>query len=662
MIFKEVQLTNFGVFGGSNRIVLNSDSTNERNITLIGGMNGRGKTTILEAILLVLYGRQSLAYRDSGLSYAQYLNKLTNDGQEPASAHSSLELVFDLPLDGDLVEFRLQRSWRREEHRGMDHLVIWRNGSIDSHLSKNWDVYIEDILPSGIAGLFFFDGEKIISLAENLSSQTTKRSIESLLGLDIIDRLLLDMKRIASKKEENLADLTSLQHTDDYRKEQELIELAIGRSKQKRAKLQNDIDKAQNALASSEQEFLAKGGHLDKGLTELKQEKTRIQEALIAKRSELASVAGSEYPLYLALPLLRSIQEANQLEQSAQVTQHIRPFLNRVASDIKQVLDNGSIPALEKSRIEELLQQEEKRLDNAATETEFSLSPIAQQQLEELLSLDIHEKLKPGTDLIEDVKELEAESDRVDRHLMADVDHTATNQLIKDIREHTRRLLALEAEKDKVEESTQDLERKRDTLQQTIQKALEEAVSKEEAIDDSSRIIKYALKTQKVMGEFRERLVLERVTDLAQRILACFNALVDKQDLVTAVDINPETYGITLLNNKHEEIGQSKLSAGERQMLAIAILWGLAEASGRNIPIIVDTPVGRLDSSHRRNFLLQYLPKASHQVVVLSTDQEVYGRYLENLEPYIARKYLLVFDEDRKATSVVEGYFQGGVS
>ena len=101
----------------------------------------------------------------------------------------------------------------------------------------------------------------------------------------------------------------------------------------------------------------------------------------------------------------------------------------------------------------------------------------------------------------------------------------------------------------------------------------------------------------------------------------------------------------------------SRLSAGERQLLAISLLWGLARASGRPLPTIIDTPLGRLDSSHRRHMIDRYFPVASHQVILLSTDEEIDIESLERLLPYVGRRYYLQFDETSRSTMITEGYF-----
>jgi len=126
---------------------------------------------------------------------------------------------------------------------------------------------------------------------------------------------------------------------------------------------------------------------------------------------------------------------------------------------------------------------------------------------------------------------------------------------------------------------------------------------------------------------------------------------------VSALKINRETLQIELTGRDGAPLPPDRLSAGERQLLATSVLWGLARASGRPLPTVIDTPLGRLDSSHRRRLVSHYFPFASHQVILLSTDEEIAGGYFEALKPYIGRVYHLNFDESIGATRVEPGYF-----
>ena len=115
---------------------------------------------------------------------------------------------------------------------------------------------------------------------------------------------------------------------------------------------------------------------------------------------------------------------------------------------------------------------------------------------------------------------------------------------------------------------------------------------------------------------------------------------------------------VTLMIVGEGSVPAVKLSAGERQLLAVSVLWALARASGRKLPTIIDTPLGRLDSNHRQSFVENYFPFAADQVVLLSTDEEVVGHYYETMKPFIANEYLLEYDEESQSSPIHLGYLK----
>ncbi|MEH7470071.1 DNA sulfur modification protein DndD, partial [Priestia megaterium] len=108
--------------------------------------------------------------------------------------------------------------------------------------------------------------------------------------------------------------------------------------------------------------------------------------------------------------------------------------------------------------------------------------------------------------------------------------------------------------------------------------------------------------------------------------------------------------------NGHE-IKKSGLSAGEKEVFALSILWGLAQSSQLKLPIIIDTPLSRLDSTHRDNIVRNYFPNAGEQVIILSTDTEVDNNYYRGLHEHLSGAVNLVFDQKQELTHLKSGYF-----
>jgi DNA sulfur modification protein DndD len=144
---------------------------------------------------------------------------------------------------------------------------------------------------------------------------------------------------------------------------------------------------------------------------------------------------------------------------------------------------------------------------------------------------------------------------------------------------------------------------------------------------------------------------------LSMLITESFRFLLRKRSLVERIIIDPNTFAIALEDTEGRTVMKQRLSEGEKQIFAIAILWGLARACARPLPAVIDTPMARLDAAHRQHLVERYFPHASHQVVIFSTDTEVDRGYYSLLRPAIARAYHLHYDEQAKVTRGELGYF-----
>ena len=121
--------------------------------------------------------------------------------------------------------------------------------------------------------------------------------------------------------------------------------------------------------------------------------------------------------------------------------------------------------------------------------------------------------------------------------------------------------------------------------------------------------------------------------------------------------IDPEDFRVSLTRWDGSELPKERLSAGEKQLFAISVLWAFARVADRALPIVIDTPLARLDRQHRDQLLREYFPHVSHQVVVLSTDTEVDAAAAATIGPYVARSYHLEHYPKLCRTQIEDGYF-----
>ena len=224
-------------------------------------------------------------------------------------------------------------------------------------------------------------------------------------------------------------------------------------------------------------------------------------------------------------------------------------------------------------------------------------------------------------------------------------------------------------------EKLRDLDRQREAQRQNYRTLLEQAkqtkqqqldcVRRVQKIHDTARYqhnfssaLKNAQETINLLDRYSDVLTQARVKTLSTNFEQSYRKLARKEDLQLSAHINPETFDVELIDENNSIINRKLLSAGEKQIYAIAILEALAKTSGRDLPVIIDTPLGRLDSQHRDKLINYYFPYASHQVVILSTDTEVDEHYfVDQLRDDISHAYEIVFNPHTKSSTLKPGYF-----
>ena len=193
---------------------------------------------------------------------------------------------------------------------------------------------------------------------------------------------------------------------------------------------------------------------------------------------------------------------------------------------------------------------------------------------------------------------------------------------------------------------------RREEIERTIERYSEEL----EGLEQKSRMMALAARVRNTLRTYEHELTVARVGHLSESVSWCFKELAHKESLCSSIKFDPNTLAPTLYDVSGDEIYGRLLSAGEKQILAVAILWGLGRASGRQLPVVIDTPLARLDNDHRNRMLTHYFPKAGHQVVLLSTDSEINSDGLEVLRPSIAKELHLRFDPEHGRTTIEDGY------
>jgi DNA sulfur modification protein DndD len=246
-----------------------------------------------------------------------------------------------------------------------------------------------------------------------------------------------------------------------------------------------------------------------------------------------------------------------------------------------------------------------------------------------------------------------------DRELQSDLtraDNAASGHMLDELRLADQQVGATEAILKARQEELKTLRGQVVTMERESRRLLDEQAGT--AVSTGRAAL--AARTSQALAEYERRLLEDKLSQLRAEFVKRFNHLARKDDLVADVRIDPETFIATLIDRKGNELPKSDLSAGEKQVYAIAMLWALARTSGRPLPMIIDTPLARLDMEHRANLIKRYFPAASHQVILLSTDTEIDNRLLADLGTTVSHTYRLDYDPVVGCTIASPGYFEAG--
>lgn len=659
MYFTKIELHNFGIYKGTHVMSL-SPKNGQRNITLVGGLNGRGKTTFHDAILLALYGRNALKYiQEKERSYERLLLNRINKHASDDCAYVSISMRLD-----DGTDICIIRKWTRRRNKAFQEFRVEKNGAVDGLLGENWDFYIDEILPFGIARFFFFNNEKITQLADDVSFEQIKVSIKSAIGISAIEKAIEHLDSIVQKKEKAQKEFESSEENLGYRETSRQIaevDERLARARVRANDLELQLDELTATADAREKEFWAAGGNLSKNREAIKAEKQRLTDDTERTQNDIVRLASdAASPLYMCQELVSKVYSTNQALQKSQIERRSDEFRQDSYHRIVDRLCRFDIPGELYNELIAILSEELLKPFSKANELpNIIFTGTSMLMLEQLLADIFQEFPFKVRSLLNKVEQQENKLMSLDSHLDAVDDKTVAMRLFDALKDVENEKSTVAAEHKQQLAHIQALTNERASLSAKRSKFIKAITAKENTNDDNARIIRYAAMSIDVLGELKIRLQRQKIEKLSDTVTSCFKNLVQKESLVNRIHIDPETLDVTIVDIDGKTIQKDQLSAGEQQMFAVSIVWALALTSGYKAPVVIDTPMARLDSQNRSNFVQKYLPAASEQVIVLSTDEEIYGQYLDLVKANMIDCYTLLYHEEGQYTEIVKGYFGG---
>lgn len=646
MIINRLTMHNFGVYAGTNIF----EFTHKKPIVLIGGMNGRGKTTFLEAILLSLYGANSIAYKESRYhSYNQYLRSYVNKSHWSQSSFIELEFVLNESTNDTYV---VRREWNALSKITKEKICVQKNGMYSEFLTKNWAMFVENILPSALSSFFFFDGEKIAELAVAKTNVQMKESIRSMLGITILEVLKNDLGRIMrrinkkGKCNESSSKLDGLREERDQAiSELEQIDESIRLATEK-------VETIQEALEQLHKRYELQGGATLEQRQELMQKRAEIQTEITQNSESLIGMAATELPMVLVRDLISQIKLQAEDEHNDFIMQQALEQMDAYLSDF--AVEHPDSTSASRTFVNFV----RKQIEEDATQQIYEMSDHALFQINELVESTLQQSAAYTKTLFSNKKALKQQLDEVDSYLTLDINENELAAIYDQIKNNEAELVEAQVELNKLQQERSSVNAVVIAKTAEYNRDVEAYLQKIELQDDADRLLKYSNMALRIVDTYTIELQKRKTGTLGKTITECYKKLANKKNLIQEIVMDPETLDMQYLDEKGDVVSKESLSAGEKQLMVIAILWALALCSKKKLPVIIDTPLSRLDSQHRTSIISTYFPNASDQTIILSTDTEIDHNYYDMMKEFVGDEFTLIYSEETKSTSIEKGYFR----
>lgn len=694
MKIKKITLFNVGPYAGVNEFDIDC-SNKDKNIVLVGGKNGAGKTTFFTSLRTCLYGHKAYGYENTNQHYFDEIYKLMNDIEKSkpiAIARVSLNLLFDDGMDNN--EYQIVREWKLSNKKMTeDYHIYLNNKELIGDELVDFENYLLHIIPPNLFKFYFFDGEKIGEFfLQSNQDNSFKNAFLTMTGYDNIELLIKNFRRNISNKTKKGSIASSYFSLQD-----ELLGLEsdLNAKKNKYKELNDKKITAEDDIVKLEKDYSKNGGlNLDQwqaiNIALALEERKREEYHKIRK-----DFANSEIPYIILADKMKELKKQIDIEEKLAKKYAILEYIN---NDIMQEILSKELDLSSINRITNLIWKHINDKISVPSEEKIILGLSRQEKSEVLVQIEKHLNF--------------------DKNIVFN-----SSQMIKQSIT-TSQKLRKQLEKSNVDKYEEFIETKKDLLNvkaniETSMKNMEVEIFKLQNIFEAKQI-----EFKKIKKEYEDELKALSVNDIASRSLLAltdiseqllrtqidkvesnfkkiFSKIINKKDFIDGIYIdeklnifpyknvriqkdkikallkiskNIEEYvgkrGLEVINDKIDDENDyidipneitSPFSQGEKQVYIMSIYFALMQISRVDVPFVIDTPFARIDTEHRNKIVNNFFMKLKGQIFILSTDEEINNDYMKNIKPRISNQYLLQYI-CRGKTKVLKDQYFGGVS
>ena len=723
MKINRLELKNFSSYEGICSFDFKVDNHN-KNIILIGGKNGAGKSSLFLSIKLALYGPLCFAYQGTNAMYFSRIKEIINHNafkQDEVEAH--VELDFDLFEEREHIQYIIKRTWRYTNQKIGEHCEVYKGGLLLSSDDMSYfHNYLQSVLPINLFDFYFFDGEQIADFfATSSYSSYLKNALLTMCSIDTFEYIRKYAVNYVQKNNEDISLESAKKEYDDCLDRIAENAKLISEIETEIARTSDILENLLTKKDDVERAFLNAGGITEEQKYKLSSELKTYENIKLDCSAKIKNFTDSLLPFIIVSDYVPEIKEQLYAEDELKKYNTLKSRLN---ANVTTQIINESI-----SEHDAHIQQNDavqfanlllgKLIDKFKPADKYINSPIihdlSDEQKSKLLGLiDKIENFTPQ-DILDTITLKQNATDRtinINRKLRTSIDEYDVKEYTQKINEISQEIIQLNQKIVRLQDRLLSVNKEHDDNNSRLITLVELFRSKAQ----DKNIYELTQRISKVTEHLVADLSRDKFKQLETHFVDIIKMLMRKENIIDHVVIDEkfnlllyqrQTYALSdllkLMNNVgYEElqkrIGQkgiekvycsygvkslpefkkyinmnmedyidlykkvefNQFSKGEKQIFILALYWAIIKISDRDIPFIIDTPYARIDTEHREQISKIFFPGISSQVVIFSTDEEINEYYYNVIKPNIGQEYLLINDEESNMTSIKKGYFFKG--
>lgn len=708
MKINKLILKNFSSFEGTN--IFDFSVTNDKNIILIGGQNGAGKTSLFSAIKVALYGPLAFGYVGANAHYTSKIKDYINaKAFHSDRVNAGVVIDISVKVERDYFDYEISREWTYTKQRLEEKFLIKKAGVLlDDQETAYFNNYLLGIIPPDLFDFFMFDGEEVGNIfATSAYNNYVKNALFTMCDMDVYELVRKYTSNYVAKSD--VEEIDSSEY-ETLKIQVEKLDEEIHTLKRKKTELESTINDNQIQLDELETAYKNAGGITSEERERLSKEFNDAEKVKQEKSLQLKNFVEGMMPFYIVRDLTDKISEQLDLEEKGEIFYYVRNKIQKKAiknallkhgnisdeaiEDVVSVLLDTFRPKGYSEDVEAIhdLSKEEIGRVNATFSSLYDFDEAAMIQIVKdkqratQTTVDINRLLKSAM-AKEDVKLFAEKENALLKardsyvHEMHNVELTLNEKneeiayLIQERNKKHQELVNCAQNKHVYELSfgvSRIMEALLDKKTETIREKLEQlTVENLHSIYRKDNLITHI----EIEKDYQFSL-FQNVSYYEGELLSLINnigyeateksighkglkELCEKYGTDSVLGLKKalmKTSRMELINT-YKKIELSRLSKGERQIFILALYWAIIMISGQDIPFIIDTPYARIDANHRKEISEKFFPNISKQVVILSTDEEINKEYYKIIHPYVAKEYLLTNDESINKTTIENKYF-----